>query len=762
MAKHSRTAVQPGATRDRRLVVVSNRLPFQAARSGDKGDFAPSAGGLVSALEPALRARGGHWIGWHGLAHDDGSNQQSASLPGGTGIGYSVVPLSSHEVAAYYGGFSNRTLWPLFHYFVGRTTIDDGWWRAFERVNRRFAEVTAAAIGTEGRPLVWIHDYHLLRLAHHLRPLAPHATLAFFLHIPFPAADVLRVLPWARDLLRGMLAADYVGFHVPSYVGHFLSCAESLLGCEVDRRAGSVQYEGRRVGVGTHPISIDVDQAERLAGAATLPLRRAGASRRGRREGDRARAAEILGVDRLDYTKGIVRRLLAIERLLEEHPSLRRQVQLTQVLVPSRERVKEYGELKREIDETVGRVNGTFSEPGWSPIRYFVRALPPGELFAAYRRADVALVTPLRDGMNLVSKEYVAAQLEDDGVLILSEFAGAAEELQEAITVNPFDVDAVAEAIHRALVMPEDERHARMSALRARVRAHDVHAWVRGFIERSEHAAAAARATVVTALDETRRRLAPWLAERQAVALFLDYDGTLTPIIRDPAQARLSDAAREAVEMARRAPQVDVTVISGRALDDVRDLVGVEGLTYAGNHGFEIEGPGVSLRHPGAERFAHALQSAHDGLKSLHIKGAIVEPKGASVSFHYRNVAPRAQAEARRKARVVLRRRRLRVTEGKAVVEGRPPVEWDKGQAALWILTRRHGADWPARVRAVYIGDDTTDEDAFRTLRGIGRSICVAGVPPAGSSADHRLPDPDAVIQFVRWLAAGGFSVRAR
>jgi trehalose 6-phosphate synthase/phosphatase len=727
-------------------VVVSNRLPFRAERRSSGFQLTRSPGGLVSALEPALNDRGGIWVGWPGLPREELEAAGGLELPSAGGVEYRAVPLSGHEVSLYYGGFANRTLWPLFHYFVGRTIIDGAAWRVYDRVNERFAQRTAE--GLEPSALVWVHDYQLLRVPHHLRRLSPGSRIAFFLHIPFPAADVFRVLPWARSLLRGVLAADLVAFQVPSYAEHFLICAERLLGCEVDRAAGVVRFEGREVSVQAHPISIDATHIESLARREAMAPQRRGDGLQG-----------ILGVDRLDYTKGVHERLLAIERLLERHPAFRRRILFTQLLVPSRERVAEYAQLKKQIDETVGRINGRFSEPGWSPIRYLVRSLPPEDLVPFYRQADVALVTPLRDGMNLVAKEYVVAQVENDGVLILSEMAGASEELQEALIVNPFDIDAVADALHLALSMPEDERRARMSALRDRVRGNDVHAWVRHFLQSAETAAQRAVGTAVSPVDQVRRRLAPWLAQRPTVALFLDYDGTLTPTTLRPEDAQLSDLARQTLDQAARRPNLDTVIISGRALAEVQRLVGIPGLTYVGNHGFEIEGPGISYRHDGATRFLGALDAAAEDLDGLGIPGAWVERKGATLSYHIRDTAVAQRREAERRARQLLKRRQLRVVVGKCVVEARPPVEWHKGHAALHVLVQRHGANWPSRVRALYIGDDTTDEDAFRSLRGIGRSICVAPKAPAGGTvADYRLPDPDAVLPLVRWLASGAFA----
>jgi len=342
-------------------------------------------------------------------------------------------------------------------------------------------------------------------------------------------------------------------------------------------------------------------------------------------------------------------------------------------------------------------------------------------------------------------------------VLVLSELAGAADELQEALLVNPFDLDAVADALNRALTMPEDERRARMSALRARVRSGSVHNWVNGFLSAAE-AAAGPTIGPVAAVERVRRRLAPWLGGRPRLALFLDYDGTLTPIMRRPEEAMLSDAARRALQEAARSPFIDMVIVSGRALPDLERRIDVPGLTYVGNHGFEAAGPGFQFSHPGGTQYGAALASAARSLTRLAIPGGHLEPKGASLSYHVREVPAPAREGAVRRATAVLERRGLHVTYGKQVVEGRPPVDWDKGNAVLHVLVQRHGADWPSSVRALYVGDDVTDEDAFRSLRGIGRTIRVGPASEGPSLADYSLPDPDAVLQLLRWLSAGAFT----
>ncbi len=729
---------------DRALVVVSNRLPFIAERGAHGIQFTRSSGGLVAALDPVLSARGGVWIGWPGLEQEPGEPDDALVPPSSARVRYRPVPLASREITAYYGGFSNRTLWPLFHYSVGRTRIDARTWAVYETINQRFARVVADESGDADQ--VWIHDYQLARVPHYLRRLAPRRRSAFFLHIPFPAYDVFRILPWCRQLLRGMLSADLIGLHVGAYVQHLLTCAERLLGCDVDRATETVHYEGRHVAVQAHPIGIDPAHIESLA-------RAAGPRIRGPED-----PAQVIGVDRLDYTKGIPQRFLAVERFLEAHPEFQGRFVFTQLLVPSREQVREYRDLKRELDEIVGRVNGRFSDTGWSPIRYLVRSLSPGELGALYRNADVALVTPLRDGMNLVAKEYCAAQVDDPGVLVLSELAGAAEELQEALLVNPFDIDAVAEALYRSLTMPPDEREARMTALRDRVRENSVDVWVTRFLRAAE--VAADRPRSVAPVDQLRRRLQPWLASRQTVALFFDYDGTLTPIRDRPEDAQLSEATRAALETAARTPNLDTVIVSGRGLADVKRLVGVAGLTYVGNHGFEIEGPGLSFRHPEIERYRDLVIRAAEELQQFGEPGAFVEEKGATLSYHVRLVPEQRRESLLRRAHKVLRRRNLRVLPGKLVIEGRPPIAWHKGHAVLFVLVQRHGADWPAQVRALYVGDDATDEDAFRSLHGLGRSICVGAAWDGATQADYALPDPEAVTQLLRWLAAGAFAGR--
>jgi len=412
----------------------------------------------VAAFEPMLRRLGGVWVGWPGIELRRGEHLSFAGDP------YQIKPvrIPKRDLRGYYHGFCNSAVWPLFHTLPGQATFRPEDWRAYERVNSRFARVTAGAIGPEH--LVFVNDYQLMRMPWRLRQRQPAVRMGFFLHIPFPSYDVFRVLPWAKLVLRGLLSCDFVGFHVPDYARNFLDCARRLLKVSVDRRQGLASVEGRVVSVSALPLGIDYEEFASLASSAP------GAGLAGGLK-------VILGVDRLDYTKGIPERLRAFEHLLETQPAHRQKVVFIQLAVPSRAEISGYRRLKREIDETVGRINGRFGTATWTPIRYLYNTVPQDRLCGMYREADVALVTPLRDGMNLVAKEFVACQVEDPGVLVLSHLAGAAETMAEALKVNPYNIEDTSAKLHTALTMSEEERRARMKALRQREAGTDVHAW---------------------------------------------------------------------------------------------------------------------------------------------------------------------------------------------------------------------------------------------------------------------------------------------
>lgn len=433
-----------------------------------------TTGGLVTALDAALRSWNGTWI----ATGERNSRGLAPKDPAGRTYTVEQIALSQQEFDDYYSGFSNRALWPLFHYFTGRVCFDAEEWTEYVKINRRFARSIARELDRADDPgaLTWIHDYHLMLAPKMVRDASPTARVGYFLHIPFPAFEVFRILPTRTDILEGLLGADLLGFHTRSYQEAFLDCAQRLLGARVGRD-GEVIHRGRRTRTIAAPIGIDVARHRALAADPRIMAR----ARRIRQSisGDRI----LLGVDRLDYSKGIPERLAALQLLFEKHREHRCRVTLVQVAVPSRTRVQEYRDLKRRLDEAVGRINGQFGEAVWTPVHYITRGLQPEELAAYYLAADVAVVTPLRDGLNLVAKEYVATRGELGGALVLSELAGAAEELPDAWFANPFGADSMREALDAALTEAPEDRDQRMRALHRRVCANDVHDWARTFLE---------------------------------------------------------------------------------------------------------------------------------------------------------------------------------------------------------------------------------------------------------------------------------------
>jgi trehalose 6-phosphate synthase/phosphatase len=452
-----------------RLLVVSNRLPVTVGGEGDALAITPSAGGLATGLKGLHGSSNSLWIGWTGEPAEQAHSieedlAERRLLP---------VPLSSDEVAVFYERLANGVLWPMFHDRIEQLPLVVDGWDIYESVNARFADAVAA--NYHPGDAIWVHDYHLMRVPALLRERLPDARIGFFLHIPFPNPEIFFTLPCRRWLVEGMLGADVIGFHTRRYRGHFTAALRRLLGIEMEQE--EIVYDGRAIHLGVFPMGIDAEAFARRAGerdvaAETLRLR-----------ADR-NVRLLVGIDRLDYSKGLPRRLLAIERLLVRHPEWMERVRLVQVVVPSRESLTAYQQLRRQLEELVGGINGRFGSHRWEPIRFVYHSVSDTVLSGLYRAADALLVTPLRDGMNLVAKEFVASRTDTDGVLVLSEFAGAADELTSAVIVNPYDVDGVADAIHGALTMPREERRDRMQKLRDHVMRHDVASWASSFLDR--------------------------------------------------------------------------------------------------------------------------------------------------------------------------------------------------------------------------------------------------------------------------------------
>ncbi|UCG60866.1 MAG: trehalose-6-phosphate synthase [Candidatus Zixiibacteriota bacterium] len=467
---------------DRKLFIVSNRLPIIIGVEDDQWKVNPSSGGLITALAPLMKKNHGTWLGWPGCGPEAPVEELLEKYSREQEYTLKSVAITDVEVEHYYRGFSNQTIWPLFHDLLGYCSFDAENWNYYNRVNERFAAEVVKLIGPDH--FVWIHDYQLILVAHYLRELKANLHLNFFLHIPFPACDLLQRMPWRSEIVYGLLQYDHLGFQTNHDRRNFIQCVKTMIpeaSVKGYRQQSEVRLEGRTIKLGTYPISIDFHEfndfaaSKEVADAAwfvheNLPSRKL-----------------VLGVDRLDYTKGIPERFLAFERALEKYPDLHRHISLVQIVVPSRTKVPEYRDLKEVLDTLSGRINGRFSRQGWVPIHYMFRELNRTQLLGYYRACEVALITPLRDGMNLVAKEYCASSVENDGILILSEFAGAADQLQKgALMVNPYDLEGTADAIYAAFVMTEEERRRRMRTLRGEIRRNDVQRWIEWFLKSDE------------------------------------------------------------------------------------------------------------------------------------------------------------------------------------------------------------------------------------------------------------------------------------
>jgi trehalose 6-phosphate synthase/phosphatase len=722
-----------------RLIVVSNRLPVALEREGDSWQAKKSAGGLATAMDPVLKNAGGVWIGWSGAKED--SAELRAQLRDEHNC--IAVPLPPDVAEKFYEGYSNQALWPLFHSFTTRLSFDPDTWAAYAEANQRFCDVVVEQYREGDR--IWVHDYHLMLLPRLLREKLPDAAIGFFLHIPFPASDIFSLLPRGDELLSGVLGADLAAFHTHTHLQHFRRSVRRLLGIEsaVDR----VAVDARTVLLQALPIGI---APEEFLGYVDQPDTQ-----------EHCRALEhayrdrkvIVAVDRLDYTKGLPERLRTYRRLLQSETELHGKVSLVQVAVPSRENIETYQELTDEVNRLVGEINGEFGTAHWVPVVYIHRGIPRAQLVALYALADVAWVSPLRDGMNLVAKEFVACKPDGNGVLVLSSFAGAAAEMGEALLVNPYDEERTAATVSRALHMEEDEKRERMIALHERVIRNNVFRWGERFLAALDESASTrgkASTTGPVALPFAEL-ISAYRAAPQRLIL-LDYDGTLVSFHGRPQDAKPDENLVSILRALTSDPSNRTFLISGRKVADLQGWFGnLPELGLAGEHGVRWREPGSAEWHSRLENteWKRSVRPILDHFTD-RTPGSCVEEKEFALVWHYRQAEPEfadwLATEVVAMLDGMLAETELRAYRGNKIVEVKP-MSANKGAFTASILENYREA---ALVLAV--GDDRTDEDMFAQLPPPAWTVHVGR---DASRASYFVPDVRSCRELLARLAAG-------
>lgn len=702
-----------------RLLIVSNRLPINVSKEGGSLRLEESVGGLATGVGSVYKSKESLWVGWPGYSVQK-LKKEEKKLICELSDAYRCRPvfLTSHEIKQYYGGFCNNTIWPLFHYFNLYAKYDQKYWISYKRVNEKFCE----AILQVAKPndVFWIHDYHLMLLPQMIREKIPEAKIGFFLHIPFPSYEVFRLLPWRDEVLTGLLGADLVGFHTYDYARHFLSSVRRILGYE--HTLSEIQTGERLVKVDLFPMGIDFNRF--FNGASNAKVQKEVARIRKRIHTQKI----ILSSDRLDYTKGIPLRLEAFDAFLGQKTDYRGKVSLFLVAVPSRSNVSQYQLLKKQIDELVGRINGKYATTDWMPVHYFSHFLPFEMLVATYSVADVGLVTPLRDGMNLMAKEFVASKVDGKGTLILSEMAGAAQELGEAIIVNPNNQEEIVAAIEKALTISEEEQQKKNRTMQKRLKRYDINRWAEDFLSRLDKAWATQQENTQQVMTPSlRAELTESYRKGRNRLVLLDYDGTLVPFADRPEKAVPSQGVLQLLEKLSRDQSNEVIVISGRDRNTLTDWFGSLNIGLIAGHGAWIKESSGEVHLP--ELLSSDWKKDILPLLELYADrtpGSLIEEKPHSLVWHYRKAEPllgSLRANELKDDLVYLTSNLgLSVVEGNKVVEIKDAAI-NKGRAAQhWLLEQK----WDFIIA---IGDDKTDEDLFEVLPSTAYSIKV-GVGP--------------------------------
>ena len=736
-----------GSTRSQRIVIVSNRLPFTVVQDGEGIQFSESVGGVATGLRTLLTSAQGFlsqpseyaWVGWPGTTISDEICEQVKSKALSE---YNCCPvfLSEQDLENFYQGFCNETIWPLFHYFPTYARYDEAYWEQYRKVNESFSETLLEAIRDDD--IIWIHDYHLMLLPHLVRKTSPKIRIGFFLHIPFPQFEIFRLMPgkWRREILEGLLGADLIGFHTHDYGEYFLRCVQRILGH--GHHMGELALGDRVVKVRTFPMGIDFEKFHDAAKQAEVQKERE------ELEGRLLDSKIVLSVDRQDYSKGILHRLQGFEAMLERNPEWRGKVTLIMLVVPSRIGIADYEGMKKRIEELVGKINGRFGTISWVPIIYQYRSLPFQSLVAMYAMSHVALVTPLRDGMNLVAKEYVATRHDKTGVLVLSEMAGASKELPEAIIINPNNREEIADALKTALEMPCEEQIRRNVIMQDRLRRYDVTRWARDFLVELLSVRPVDEESQVKSLAAPFSRASTEYHHSARRLLILDYDGTLVPFAVSPELAKPPASLLRLLHSLASDPRNDLLLATGRDRGTLDGWFKGIPMGLAAEHGAWIK------KWEGDWKRQHFLaphwkQEILPILKTYadRVPGAFVEEKEFSLVWHYRMAdLEQGRPVARELTDYLLvftASIDLQVLRGNKAIEIRKAGINKGGAVQQWI--DKENFDF-----ILAIGDDATDEDMFAVLPHWGYSFRVGA---HRTCARFRLSGPAEVLQLLGGLA---------
>lgn len=721
-----------------KTIIISNRLPVKVQRQEDDLEFTTSEGGLATGLSTVFKSGKNKWIGWPGLYTQDEHEKKIINKKLGE---ENMLPvfLSEEEIRDYYEGFSNGTLWPNFHYFTEYAIYEQELWESYVKVNYKFAK-EAIKIAEPG-DTIWIHDYQLLMVPQMIRRKLPNTSIGFFQHIPFPSYEIFRLLPWRKELVLGVLGADLIGFHTYDDMRHFLSAVSRIAG--INSLHGHLELKGRRITVDSFPMGIDYEKYANIAKTSEtknkITMFRASLGQQ----------KLMLSIDRLDYSKGITQRLHAFELFLEKYPEYRERVSILMVVVPSRDQVEKYKELKEEIDEMVGRINGSYGRINWTPIHYFYRSFSLESLSAFYCMADVALVTPMRDGMNLVCKEFIASKLDKKGVLILSEMAGASRELSDALLINPNDVNAIVESMHHALTMPVSEQVKRNTIMQRSLKRYNVHHWVSLFMDRLADIKKLQKTMATKQIDkQTFEHILAQYKEAANRLIFLDYDGTLAPFIVDPALSKPDVKIKRIIQGFVHDPKNHLVIISGRDKNILEKWLGAYEVDIIGEHGVWLKEKGKGwrtisqLRNDWKEEMRHVMELYVD-----RTPGSFIEEKDYSLVWHFRKVetglGELRSRELTEHLSYLAINNSLQVIEGDKNVEVKN-IEINKGRAAsLWL------EKYPANF-VLAIGDDWTDEDTFKVMPNEAVTIKVG---LGNSAAKYSIPSHVEVLNLLQLLS---------